>query len=63
MSVLADLAELVRHPRRWWRNATHAPCPVCGISLDVGRDWRDHKATHDPREWSTAVAARTEEEK
>lgn len=42
--VLADLAELIRNPRRWWHNATHARCPVCGQSVHVGADCRCWRA-------------------
>ena len=38
----ADLAALLRNPRRWWYRATHAPCPECGEQIDVGR-WFEHK--------------------
>lgn len=43
--LLADLAALIRNPRRWWYLATHAPCPVCGQDQDVYR-WYEHRATH-----------------
>lgn len=57
--IRADLGELARNPRRWWYNATHAPCPVCGQSMDLAREMADHKATHDPDTWRAAVAGRT----
>lgn len=56
MTLRADLGALIRNPSRWWHRATHAPCPVCGKTLNVGREWQDHKATHDPQEWQAAVS-------
>lgn len=42
----ADLAELIRHPRRWWHRAGHAPCPVCGQSVAVtSREWDGHQTS------------------
>ena len=40
--LLADLAAMIRNPRRWWHNATHARCPLCGQDVNVGR-WHAHQ--------------------
>ena len=45
----------VQRIRHWWYRTTHAPCPVCGQSLNVGREWHEHKAGHDPQEWRAAL--------
>ena len=45
----------IRRIRQWWHDSTHAPCPVCGQSLNVGREWHEHKAGHDPQEWRAAL--------
>ena len=41
--------------RAWWHRATHAPCPVCGTELHVGREWQGHKAAHDRQEWRRSL--------
>jgi hypothetical protein len=51
-----DLVELVRHPRDWWWNATHASCPVCGQPISVGHEWQAHKLEHDPGVWQAATS-------
>jgi hypothetical protein len=57
--VLADLATLIRNPRRWWRDAGRAPCPVCGQGTDVtAREWYAHRATHPPWLWRACQARR-----
>ena len=54
--VLSDLLALIRHPRQWWRNATSAPCPVCGQRINAGgREWQDHKRAHGPAAWRQAI--------
>lgn len=53
-----DLAELIRNPRRWWYRATHTPCPVCFESVNVGREWHAHKATHSEVDWRIALTPR-----
>lgn len=44
-----------RRIRAWWHRATHALCPVCRTELHVGREWQEHKATHDRQEWRRAL--------
>lgn len=43
--------------RRWWHDATHASCPVCGQIIGVGREWDVHKSGHNPAEWRSAIQA------
>ena len=51
----------VRRIRAWWHRATHAPCPVCGTELHVGREWQEHKATHDRQEWRQSLGLKENE--
>lgn len=44
--MLQDLKKLITHPIRWWYDATHAPCPRCGVMVDVKR-WMQHKEIHE----------------